>query len=312
MQSNSTFILKYGSVDLSKVTYDEFVESEDKQIMVSKIWYQKDEVSRPQTFYIQVQDLKVDEVKSGNMMAILSDSTLFSQLDKKSLEVAKSKSVSKKFGLKNPKYKPMITEMSDTNNNSFDALKLAISDGSNGGKTTQFFVGKNKISKNFDEVKGLLKAGTNVKVILEVDGLMVDTKHNNIYTNIVLKQVLVPMIVPLRLELSEYSFIDSDNEEETKQMSTKFVALNTQTEQETEKKDEKKDEKKENKKGKKEEEKRPKQLPSPSPESDDGEDGETEDDTDTDNVNSDSSGNETSSDDDEDVQNFLKSFTNKK
>lgn len=301
-------ILKYDQVDLSKVVYDEFVESSDKQFVVSKIWYQKDETNRPQTFYVQTQKLKIDELKSGNILAIVDDSSLYSQLDKKSLEMAKSKNVSKKFGLKGLKYKPMVTEINASEDKNFDALLLSTFEGSSTTQSTKFFVGRDKTPKSFEDVRSMLKPGTSLKAILEVDGLTIDTKHNIIYTNVILRQALVPVVVPLRLELSEYSFIDSDNEEEQLKPTTDAVVLEAHTEhpnQESEK-----DEKREKKE--KKTKPLPKSLPTPSPSSSEEEEQNESDDSETDDVNTSSgSSHNDSSDDEEDVKNFLKTFTRK-
>jgi hypothetical protein len=303
-------ILKYDQVDLSKVVYDEFVESSDKQFVVSKMWYQKDETSRPQTFYVQTQKLKIDELNPGNILAIVDNSSLYSQLDKKSLDVAKSKNVSKKFGLKGLKYKPMVTEINASEDKNFDALSLSIFGGSSGTPPTKFFVGTDKSAKSFEDVKSMLKLGTSLKAILEVDGLTIDTKHNIIYTNVILRQVLVPVVLPLRLELPEYSFIDSDNEEEQLKPTTDAVVVNTHTEhtnQESEK---------EEKKEKKDKKTKPlpKSLPTPSPSSSSSSEEEQyeSDNSESDDANtsSGSSHNDTS-DDEEDVKNFLKTFTKK-
>jgi len=293
MQSN--FVLNYNKVDLSKVVYDELVESSDKQFITSKIWYQENEKSRPHTFFVQTQDLTVDEVKSGNIMATVDDSQLYAALDKKSFDAARSFNISKKYGLKNVKYKPMITELTYEKDKTIDALKLSTSD------KTQYFVNKGKALKSFDEVKSMLKAGTSVKEILEIDSLVIDLKHGIIYTNVLLRQVMLSVIVPLKVELSEYSFLDSDDEDNKYSETKNEVKQTEQKVQVVEKKEEKEKDKKEEQKTK---DKKEKKQRSPSPVSE-------PEDTPSDNDESENDSSEDESSDEPDVEDFLQAFKNR-
>jgi hypothetical protein len=78
----------------------------------------------------------------------------------------------------------------------------------------------------------MLIKGNNIKVILEVDGIIVDIKNNTILTNVIPRQILIQKMKPLKTNLTEYSFIDSDKEnpDEVNDDDAKDAPLNTHTE----------------------------------------------------------------------------------
>lgn len=209
-------ILKYDDFNIQKIIYDEFEESENKQFATSNIWYQESELTQPRTCYLQTPYMKVHEIKNGELVLALDNEKLYEELDKQSLSYVKSKNVTKQYGLKGAKYKAIVNEVEIGSSKKFSALKLKVNNDLR-TKHTQFYVFGDKTSKTYDEVKYLLTSGTNVKAILEVNGLSVDIKNNVIFTNISLKQVLIAKMYPLRVELQEYSFVDSDNEETTEE-----------------------------------------------------------------------------------------------
>jgi hypothetical protein len=233
--ANTNPVLRQANVNIEKLIYDDFILTDNKQYAVSKIWYQKNESSQPHTLYVQPLKLKVYEVtKVGDIILLLSeeDGKLFENIDELSVDIAKSSGVTKKFAMKDVKYKTIVNEieieLSPQKKTKINALRLKII---NGSKGTKFYI-NDRDPKSIEDIKKLLVKDVEVKVILEIDTLIVDLKNNIIFTNIILKQALIKKMKPLKMELSEYSFIDSDNEQVKTSLPNvnKDVIINTQTE----------------------------------------------------------------------------------
>lgn len=305
MQNNSKAILKHNQLDVSKIVHDEFVEL-NKQYVMSKMWYQETDSSPPQTCYVQTNFLKLNEVTDDSLTVVAENKNLYEQLDDNSLQFVKSKNITKKYGLKGTKYRTIITTPSD---GSKDCIRLKIQNGVS-CKPTQFFTGKDRTSKVHDDVKNLLKAGAEVKLIFELDGLMVDLKHNIIYVNILLKQVLIPKMSPVRVELVDYSFVDSDDESNNSCSKKELVQeKNVQSETVDNSSDKTKHKKAEKM------DKLAKRMPEPSPESDSDSDEKSHSGTSNSGSDSDTEDSASVSSEDslegEDVENFIKELSRK-
>jgi len=230
----TNLVLKQLNVNPQKIVFEDFNLTDDKQYVVSKIWYQENESSQPHTLFIQPTNLKVYEMtKNNDIILELSDKdhSLFEALDKLSINVAKTSGVIRKYSMKDVKYKTIINEVDfDTPKKQINALRLKIINGDN---HTKFFL-NDRVPKSIDDVKKLLTRGTEIKVIIELDELIVDLKNNVIFTNVILKQALVKKMRPLKTELCEYSFVESDCEQQSEQVKVsppnKDTMLNTQTE----------------------------------------------------------------------------------
>ena len=227
-------VLKYNNVDFSKIIFDEFVMTEKKEYIVSKMWYQKSDLDHPKSLHIQTPLLVLDEVTKSDNIVLNTDNNItsfFDKLDELVLEFLKESGVTKKYGLKNIKFVQIVKEISKVhsvseNNN---VLKLKIMN------ATKFFIINNKSSLKYDQVKKMLKPNGKIRTILELDGIVIDIAKNEIFVNVILRQVLVHKINPLKVELTEYSFILSDDEKTTVQENSvpynvNDVVINTNTE----------------------------------------------------------------------------------
>lgn len=227
----SANVMNQHNVNLSGMVHDDWSQTENKQYVVSKIWHQKNDGEQPKSFFIQTTTLKLYEItKNGDLILELDNdknTELFDNIDKSALNYAKSSGITKKYELKDVKYKAIINEIELTPLKKINSLRLRILEGN---KPTKFYL-SDKEPQNMNDIKKYLVNGTNVKVILEIDGLVVDLKTNIIFTNIILRQVLIKKMKPIRIELTDYSFIDSENEDNDNKLTTlKEVILNTNTE----------------------------------------------------------------------------------
>jgi hypothetical protein len=241
-------VTRYNTLDFGKIIFDDFVVTSRKQYVVSKMWYQQSsgnyaeqsfskgntKYAQPKSMYIQTSSLSIDDItKSDNIVLNLENemTEFFDKLDELSLSYLKMCGATKTYGLKNIKYIQIIKEVSkydedDKHNENKNVLKLKIMN------NTKFFMVNNNASQKYDDVKNLLKHGCNIKTILEIDGLVIDLEKNEIFINIMLRQVLIQKVKPLKIELTEYSFISSDSEEldNADEMDVNDLMLNTQTE----------------------------------------------------------------------------------
>lgn len=228
MQSSNS-VLNHSKVNLSNIIYDDLILTNNKQYVVSKMWYQYKESHQPITLHIQTSLLKIYEItKNGDIIVSLGElnDTIFDKIDQLSLEFIKSNGVTKKFGLKDVKYKTIVNEVEITQKQKINVLRLKILE------KTQFYV-SNKTSQKFADIKKLLIKNVDVKAIIEIDGLVIDINNNIIFTNIILRQILIKKVKPLKIELSEYSFVnsDSDNKEKSSsEVNIKDIVLNNHTE----------------------------------------------------------------------------------
>ena len=183
--------------------------------------------------FIQTSLLKIyDVTKTGDLILSLGDGdcVIFEKIDNKSVEYVKSSGITKQYNLKNVTYKTIVSEVTTDNSENINAWKLRIMTGEN---STKFFINGNKKCLQYESIKDILTKGNCIKVILEVDGIIVDIKNNTILTNVIPRQILIQKMKPLKTNLIEYSFVDSDqsnSDEEVNDDDAKDAPLNTHTE----------------------------------------------------------------------------------
>ncbi len=220
-----SLIVKHNKIDVKKIVYEDFTLASGDKHVVSKIWYQDNENTQPHTFYIQTSALKVHEVNDESIMLVLDktelidNAELFDKLDKLFLERIKKNEITKKYELKKTIYKSTSREAS--NNSNINVLEFNIGN-------CKFF-SNDAVSKKFSEVKHLIKKGSSLKIIFEVDKIVVDIKKNFIFTNMILTQAQIK-IVPNKIELSEYSFVDEESDSESKSLKIDGAMLDNYTE----------------------------------------------------------------------------------
>ena len=201
MQSS---IVKHNKIDVSKIVYEDFILANGEKHMISKIWYQDNENIQPHTFYIQTSVLKVHEVNNDSILFALDNTELYDTLDKVILGKIKATEITKKCGLKKTIFKSITNDVPDNKNLTVLNFKIG---------NCQFF-SNSTVPKKYADVKHLIKCGASMKIIFEIDKIIVDIKKNFIFTNIILTQAQIKL-TPNKIELNEYSFIDGDSETET-------------------------------------------------------------------------------------------------
>ena len=236
MSYNTTnWITKYNDAKVQNIIYDDFILANDSKHVVSKIWYKEECSNQPHTFYVQIDNLKIYEIpesENDSLLLEIKNTNFFESLDKKSIEQIKKNEIHKKYGLVKPTYISSITNPDD--NDKIETLRLKI------GKCNFFY--KDKLPKKFNEVKNYnyLQKDCYVKVIIEIGMVMMNLKQNFIFTNLILKQIQIKPIIPKVIEITEYSFIDDENETtnnninginyNANSVNIDNVVLNTQTE----------------------------------------------------------------------------------
>ena len=193
-------VFKCTDVDVSKILLEDFVKSDDQ--VFSKLWNEDD--NSFSTLHVKTPWLKVVDA-TNNYVEVLADKTtvdICDQIDDKVLKFIKTTSAIKKFGLKKCQYQKTVSE----NDSQLRVLRLKVSD------SIQVYVKNNKDLQNYNKLVSNVKTNE-LKLILEFDGVSMDTTKNNIYVNVVLKQMCLKKNYK-KVELVEYSFIDSEEHEQ--------------------------------------------------------------------------------------------------
>jgi hypothetical protein len=223
MQASKT-VLKQSAVDVNNYVYDELVVSENKQYVISKMWYKPAKTAM--TSFVQTSKLEIFELtKSDELVMVFVESNaneFYEKLDHISLEFAKKSDLIKTFDMKNVQYRTTVNEVQIREDQTINMLKLKVL---NATKPTAFYFSNTKEKKElkFNDVRELLVPGTEVRLIIEIDALVVDLINNRIFTNLNMRQVCITKRKPMKLELTEYSFLDSDNEDTSSEQSNNNV-----------------------------------------------------------------------------------------
>lgn len=219
-------ILKIENVDIKKIVYDNANLTDKGNFVVSNIWYNNKTLH---SLNIQTPYLKVYRFLDGSVILLPDKITedFLENLDKQTRIFIKNTGLFKKYSLQNFRYKALINEMDGVDKN---VLRVRIR---NETKPTIFFSSKTKIPMNYNDAKNIFFKVDNLKIILEIDKMIIDLKNSIVSTNIIARLVLLHEIVPKKIELTEYSFIESDNEDDNenrKKLDETDIILNTQTE----------------------------------------------------------------------------------
>jgi len=201
-------VFKYTDVKLKNVIYSESVKTKNGDYVFSKIWYKHNK--QVQTLNIQTPYFEIHEViEDGNSLILLPESQLeafFESLDELTINFIKSNNLITKYGLRNLSYKTTINDL--------DGLSVFKAKIVNKQRPPHFYLAKNKQRIDHNNVDGVFENANRVKLILEIDGLIIDFAKKIMYTNVVVRQVLISEIEPKRIELETNSFIESDGEKD--------------------------------------------------------------------------------------------------
>ena len=211
MKSNCVLTRK--NINVSNILYDDIIMSQNKQFAIAKIWMSQLNMQMHSLFY-QTDALNIHELTDNNDLLVSLQDTkelnLFNEIDRLSIQHIKSSNIIKELNLnaKIVKYKSVVNEIENENQSKINILKLKIM---NNNKTiTKFYKQGDRQNKKFDDISKSLITGQNIKAIIEIDGLIIDIKNNTLFTNVILHQLRIEKITPIKLTLGEYSFVDSD------------------------------------------------------------------------------------------------------
>jgi hypothetical protein len=228
---DSQNVQKVSEINLKKIVYDEIVRTKNDEFIIAKIWYMNN--SKISTLNVQTSNTQIiNFVESTNSLILnpLQDLKFFMEnLDQLTCKFINDNQLVKKLGLVKYTYKTLISEM-DTPNNCVNVLSIKIA---TERRKTLFFSSKNKQIIEYGDVKKLFAALKikDVKIIFEVDGMIIDIKKKRITTNIIARHILLNEIIPQKIELTDYSFIDSDDEDTiyNDKIDENDIILNSQT-----------------------------------------------------------------------------------
>ena len=204
-------VLNESLLNTNKIIYGSTQSTEDSKYLATKIWYQFD-CDCTTTLFTQTYKMTIHEIGAKGYIILRfaseQDANLYEKCDQKTIEFVKSSGLIQKYKLKNIKLKSIANELW-SDGQKLIVLRLPISN------TSQpIFFDPNKQPIKSDEINKYMQKGKHVKVILEHHSIIIDVDKSEIATNIIVRQVRFYHHLPQIIELSEYSFIDSDSEEE--------------------------------------------------------------------------------------------------
>ncbi len=193
-------VMKINDIDYDDITYSDFKKSKTRNLMISKIRHP----------FIQTTKLKLNSFNDDVFIFDINEETekIFDLIDNKSLGQIKETLILDELELEKINYKTIV------NHNDVSSIRIK------SNSSTVFFIENNKKSNSLDDIKSLIKCNADVKIIISLDSIVIDIDNNIVFTNILLKQVLIYLAT--QTKLIDYSFIISDSDDE--------VELNAQTE----------------------------------------------------------------------------------
>ncbi len=193
-------VTKLNDIEYDDITYSDFKKSKTRNLMISKIYFP----------FIQTAKLKLNSFNDDVFIFDVNKETekMFDLIDNKSLEQLKSTLILDELELEKINYKTIV------NHNDISSIRIK------SNSSTVFFIENSKKSNSLDDIKSLIKCNSDVKIIISLDSIVIDIDNNIVFTNILLKQVLI--YLETQTKLIDYSFIISDSDDE--------VELNAQTE----------------------------------------------------------------------------------
>lgn len=196
-------VFKYDNLNVKDIEYYDFELYGDKNCEISRIWL-KNNSNLLQSLYVQFPYLTISNYFYDNHTLELDITKeiegFFEKLDESSVSFISESSISNKYDIES--YRTIIKE--DTINNK---LRLKILTDK---KPTLFYLNKNKQPLQYSEAINYLKHKNKIKIIIEINSIIYDITNNFVYTNILLRQVLICAHKPISFELNDYSFVDSD------------------------------------------------------------------------------------------------------
>jgi hypothetical protein len=229
-----TKVQNFSNVNFKNIIYDDIAKSNNNRFLVSKMWHFDNKTKNIQTLNVQTQYVKIYKLIQSDDLLLIPDDDIFNfmeNLDKLTYNYINDNNLVQKYNLQNYKYKTLIGELENPHMN---ILRLKIMKEKN---PTLFFSSKTKNILNYTNAKNIFPKIDEVKIIIEIDGLIIDTEKKVLTTNIIARQILLKEKQPHKIILTEYSFNDSDEEKLNNNIDENDIILNTQSEYVSDKSD---------------------------------------------------------------------------
>lgn len=184
----------------------------DKRYIVFELGYQSD-ARTIEPIMIQLDDTVIYKYTNNELILNITKSSDLTanieHIDDTIIRCISQNGILKQQNLKGIIYKAMINELTTENQDVFgeavSVLRLKVND------STKIFNSKREQITSIEYDKYLLKGNT-VKTIIEIMAVIIDTIGKSIYLDCRTRQLCVRKRRPMRIQLEQYSFIDSDNE----------------------------------------------------------------------------------------------------
>lgn len=195
----------------------------NNKLVTMKIWYKRNTV--PSTLFIQLGQSQIVETTEDEIIINIpnNNAKFYETLDKLSILKAKEYEILKRFNISGKINYSAIMRTKTFDNGHIDVLKFQVVDLPE--QLTVFDSDKNLLDQS--QYVSMLSIGTKVNIIAEVDSVILDTENQHMYTNLIARQLLLYVVKPQILKLSEYSFLEEHEQTETS--NTNSDSINSET-----------------------------------------------------------------------------------
>jgi len=118
------------------------------------------------------------------------------------------KRLKKKFS-----YKQMVSSVPISDDENLDVLNMHVNMSNDAFKTKLYF--NNSTEIKLEDAQNLMKNNCLIKFVIELTSIVIDKNESLIYIENIIRQIKIKKIKPKRIEKLPYSFIDSENENDS-------------------------------------------------------------------------------------------------
>jgi len=118
------------------------------------------------------------------------------------------KRLKKKFS-----YKQMVSSVPISEDENLDVLNMHVNMSNDAFKTKLYF--NNSTEIKLEDAQNLMKNNCLIKFVIELTSIVIDKNESLIYIENIIRQIKIKKIKPKRIEKLPYSFIDSENENDS-------------------------------------------------------------------------------------------------
>jgi len=197
-------VIKYDGVNVSNILFDAPFVTSNKKYIVSNIWYNK---SCPHTFNIQTSRMDLHEINFSENKLIATPcnqlANILDELDESACDFIKCNKLAKQYSIS--QYSTIVKNMNSSNTLPIIQINISTND-----KPTLFFSATNK--KQIPYNSSMWTHVNELKIILTINSLVIDIAKKTAYISFEAKHILLYKLTPMKIELADYSFIESEND----------------------------------------------------------------------------------------------------